>query len=322
MLSRTAESLFWIGRYLERVQDLARVVDVAYHSRLEQVGTRRRPAEDWEPLLVISGERERFFGGQERAEARAVAEFITFDLDNPNSILSCLRKARENARGMRDRITSEMWETLNSFYLWLTERSLLHDSESNFYALYSTLKERCFLFSGVSQGTMIHDEGWQFLRVGTFLERAQMTARILDVQYPRLMEEARGPGGATRAMWLLRSVSAYEAYSKVFHLEMRPPLVAEFLVFDAQFPRSIHYAINAATHALRRVSDSPAERYADAAERILGWLNASLAYGDRRELIDGRLHALLEDIQTRCGEVSEELHEIYFAYKVPGAYEA
>ena len=322
ILSRTAESMFWIGRYLERVQDLARVVDVAYHSRLEHVGTRRRSSEDWEPLLLISGERERFFQSQQRAEARAVATFLTFDLDNPNSIMSCLRSARENARGMRDRITSEMWETLNSFYLWLTERSLMHDSESNLYALYSGIKERCFLFSGVAQGTMVHDEGWQFLRTGTFLERAIMTARILEIQYPLLVEEQARSSGVTRSMSLLRSVSAYEAYSKVFHLGIRPPLVAEFLIFDAIFPRSIRYSISAATNALRRVSDSPPDRHADSAERILGWLSASLVYGDKRQLLDERLAALLIDIQTRCAEVSQELVDIYFAYKVPGAYEA
>ena len=322
MLSRTAESLFWIGRYLERVQDLARVVDIAYHSRLEQ-GGRRRSGDDWEPLLVIGSERERFFARHDRAEAGPVATFMTFDLENPNSILSCLRYARENARGMRDRITSEMWETLNSFYLWLSERSLLHDVErSNLYVLYSAIKERCFLFEGVAQGTMVHDEGWQFLRVGKYLERAMMTARILDVQYPLLLAEQAGPGTVTRSSWLLRSVSAYEAYSKVFHLGIRPELAAEFLVFDRNFPRSIHYSITAATSSLKRVSESPPDRYADSAERILGWLNASLAYADRRELVDGRLHALLQDVQTRCAEVADELIDIYFAYKVPGAYEA
>ena len=322
MLSRTAESLFWIGRYLERVQDLARVVDVVYHSRLEQVGAQRRALDDWEPLLVIGGERERFCERYRRAEARTVATFMTFDPDNPNSILSCLRQARENARGLRDRITSEMWETLNSFYLWLSERSLMEGERGNLYALYSGIKERCFLFTGVTEGTMVHDEGWQFLRVGMYLERAAMTARILEVQYPLLLAEQAGPGTVTKSMALLRSVSAYEAYSKTFHLGIRPELVAEFLVFDRAFPRSIRYSVTAATWSLKRVSESPPDRYADAAERILGWLNANLAYGDRRELIDGRLHALLQDIQTRCDEVSDELVNIYFAYKVPGAYEA
>lgn len=322
MLSRTAESLFWIGRYLERVQDLARVVDVAYHARLEQVGTRPRAADDWEPLLLIGGERERFFAAHPRAEAASVARFMIFDSDNPNAILSCLRRARENARGLRDRIASEMWESLNRFYLWLGERSLFDDVEQgNLYALASGIKERCFLFDGIAQGTMVHDEGWQFLRVGKYLERAALTAHVLDVQYPLLLER-QGADAVTRAMWLLRSVSAYEAYSKAFHLGIRPELVAEFLVFSRTFPRSIHYAIAAATGSLKRVSDSPSDRAADAAERILGWLDASLTYGDRRDLIDRRLHPLLEDVQTRCAEVSDELARIYFAYKVPGAYEA
>src|SRR5436309_318683 len=127
MLSRTAESLFWIGRYLERAENLARVVDVAYHARLERVGARRRAA-DWEPLLTISGERERFFAIHSTASASPVSTFLTFDADNPGSIMTCLRRARENANGMRDRITSEMWETLNTFYHWLSERSLLHEA--------------------------------------------------------------------------------------------------------------------------------------------------------------------------------------------------
>src|SRR5262249_54853060 len=151
MLSRTAESLFWIGRYLERSENLARVVDVAYHARLERVG-RRRPAADWEPLLSISGERGRFFAAHPGVSASAVSSFLTFDTENPGSIMSCLQQARENANGMRDRITSEMWETLNTFYHWLSERALLHEaSQANVHALYDGVKERCHLFQGVAQ---------------------------------------------------------------------------------------------------------------------------------------------------------------------------
>jgi uncharacterized alpha-E superfamily protein len=325
MLSRTAESLFWIGRYLERVQDLARVVDVTYHARLEQVGSRRRSAADWEPLLVISGERERFFRSHPNANAAAVSSFLTFDQDNPNSILSCLTLARENARGLRDRISSEMWESLNTFYLWLVERSLLHEvSSSNLHLLYSEIKDRCFLFQGVAQGTMVHDEGWNFLRVGKFLERATMTARVLEVQYPLLLAQDTHWGAAnlTPWIWLLRSLSAYEAYCKAFHLGVRPELVAEFLVFDRGFPRSILYSVASAESSLKRISESPPGHHADSAERIIGWLHAGLAYADKRAIVDARLGALLEDVQARCSQVSDELVETYFAYDVPGAHGA
>ena len=323
MLSRTAESLFWIGRYLERAESLARAVNVAYHSRLELVGARRRSA-DWGPLLRINGEAERFAASGSTPDARAVARFITFETDNPNSILTCLRRARENAGGMRDRITSEMWETLNTFYLWLSERSLLEQLErGNVHALYSAIKERCHLFEGIAHGTMVHDEGWHFLRVGKFLERAALTARVLDVQLPLLAYSAdRGFVGVTDWMWLLRSLSAYEAYSKTFHLGIRPELVAEFLVFDRSFPRSIRFAVATAESALKRISESPPGRYADDAERTLSWLHASLAFGERREIDEGRLPSLLQEIQSRCAEVSDKLVEIYFAYKVPGAHEA
>ena len=324
MLSRTAESLFWIGRYLERAEGLARLVDVAYHARLERARPRRRSASYWEPLLTICGERERFFATHSTTTATAVIDFLTFDADNPGSISSCLQCARENANGLRDRITSEMWETLNTFYLWLGERRLLHgNSPGNLHALYSGIKERCHLFHGVAQGTMVHDEGWQFLRLGQFLERAMTTARVLEAEYsPLLAGESGGPAEAVAWMWLLRSLSAYEAYSKAFHVGIRPDLVLEFLVYAPTFPRSIRYAVASAEASLQRVSESPPGRPANAAERILGWLHASLAYADRRELSPERPAPFLRDVQARCAEVSDELGRVYFAYSVPGAYSA
>jgi uncharacterized alpha-E superfamily protein len=322
MLSRTAEGLFWIGRYLERAESLARVVDIAYHSRLERVGVRRHSAAHWQPLLAIGGQEERFSELRARVGARATARFLTFDPDNPNSILSCVRNSRENARGMRDRITSEMWETLNSFYLWLSERSLLQDaSEGNLHALYAGVKERCHLFHGVAHGTMLRDEGWDFLRVGKYLERAAITGRILEVQFPQaLAEDSAGSVDAVHQWtWLLRSVSAYEAYRKAFHFGIRPELVAEFLVYHRAFPRSIRFAVGSAEASLKRVSESPPGRYADDAERVLGWLHARLTYAGKLRLTNGDLDELLREIQARCAEVSKYLVETYFAYKVPGA---
>jgi uncharacterized alpha-E superfamily protein len=321
MLSRTAESLFWIGRYLERVQDLARALDVAYHARLERAGARRDGQHEWEPLLRIGGELQRFSDSGATADARSVARFMIFDSDNPNSLLVCLRHARDNANGMRDRITSEMWEVLNAFYLWLSERSLLHEVRpGNLHALCAEIKDRCFLFQGTAQGTMVHDEGWQFLRVGSFLERAAITARTIDVQYPLLLADAPQAGTPFQQwMSLLRSVSAYEAYCKAFHLGIRPEWVLEFLIYDRGFPRSIRYAVASAESSLKRISDSSPGRYANDAERVLGWLQASVAFGDRGELADQRLHPFLLNIQERCAEVSTELGNAYFAYAVPGA---
>jgi uncharacterized alpha-E superfamily protein len=325
MLSRTAEALFWIGRYLERAEHLARVVDIAYHSRVERPGGRRRGAAYWEPLLAISGERDRFFESHTAPGARSVSRFLTFEADNPNSILICLRRARENANSMRDRISSEMWETLNSFYLWLSERSLLHEiTEGNVHALYSDVKEQCHLFEGVTQGTMTRDEGWLFLRAGKYLERAATTARVLDVQYPLLLadETAGTPDVVHQWMWLLRSLSAYEAYCKAFHFGIHPEQVAEFLICNRGFPRSVRFAVASTESSLKRISGSPPGRHADEAERVLGSLQASLVFREPSEIRDGHLHGLLEDVQRRCVEVSNHLVDVYFAYKVPGAHEA
>jgi uncharacterized alpha-E superfamily protein len=233
LLSRTAESLFGIGRYLERVQDLARAVDIAFQSRLE-LGRKRDARADWDALLHFGGEYARFAATGTTPDARSIARFMIFDLENPNSIMACLQRSRDNANGMRDRITSEMWEVLNAFYLWLNERNQPEEvSAQNLHALCAEIKERCHLFQGTAQGTMVHDEGWQFLRIGQYLERATITARTLEMQVPVLLARTDDPGPAPHQwMWLLRSVSAYEAYCKVFHLGIRPEWVLEFLVYD------------------------------------------------------------------------------------------
>src|SRR4029079_8177158 len=155
---------------------------------------------------------------------------------------------------------------------------------------------------------MVHDAASRFLRVGMFLERAAITARTIDVQYPLLVaESSRADTPFHQWMSLLRSVSAYEAYCKAFHLGIRPEWVLEFLIYDPGFPRSLRYAVAAAENSLKRISDSSPGRYANDAERGLGWLQASLAFGDRGELADERLHAFLVNIQERCAEVSTEL---------------
>jgi uncharacterized alpha-E superfamily protein len=321
MLSRTAESLFWIGRYLERVQGFARALDTTYHARLERLGGSPSDFDDWAALLEISGEREPFEAYGRSRSAAAVARFTLFEADNPSAVLSCLRQARENARGMRDRITSEMWETLNSFYLWLAEEGRGRAATANLHDLCEQIKTRCHLFTGVAQGTMVHDEGWNFLRAGTYLERATLTARLLAVQFPRLLPEGRPFDAADLHawIWLLRSVSGYEAYCQVHHLGIRPELVADFLVFDRQFPRSIRYAVGATGSSLRRVSNSQDGQYGNDAERLIGWLEASLTYADRRALDTPRLLELLADIRQRCFGVADALAAAYFTYAVPGA---
>ena len=320
MLSRTAESLYWIGRYLERVQDLARAVDIAFQSRLEQPRKRDERA-DWEALLRIGGEHRRFADAGAAPDPRTVARFMIFDLDNPNSIQACLRTARDNANGMRDRITSEMWEVLNTFYMWLRERSGRHEKDlENLHALCTEIKDRCFLFQGTAQGTMVHDDGWQFFRVGQFLERATITARTLEMRFPLLLADTTaGSHSLNQWIWLLRSLSGYESYSKAFHMGLRPQWVLEFLIYDRQFPRSIQYSVSSAQSSLFRIPDDPTARGGNHAKRVLGSFQATLAYGDRSELTNDRLYPFLKDIQARCADVSTQLKKTYFTYEVAGA---
>ena len=295
MLSRVADSIYWLNRYIERAENVARFIDVNLNLMLDL------PAgvpQQWQPLVSVTGDMELFNFRYDRANSENVIQFLTFDEDYSNSIISCLTRARENARSIREVISSEMWEEVNSFYLMIKEASSLQ-SLSTLPKFFGQVKMASHRFAGVMDATMSHNEGWHFGQLGRFLERADKTTRILDVKYFLLLPSAEWVGTPLdRIQWisLLKSASAYEMYRKRQH-HITPSIVAEFLILDRQFPRSIHFCLWQAEQCLHEITQTPTGSWCNGAERALGKLCSQLGYLTIDEIIQSGLHEFLDQMQ-------------------------
>lgn len=314
MLSRVADSIYWLNRYIERAENTARVIDVNLHLALDTPGAGR---ERWEPVVSTTGDRAMFEEHFAEYARENVIRFLVFDPDNPNSILSCLYKARENARSIREIISSEMWEAVNTFYL-LVRAQAFGDHEAMIATPHAFL-QRCKLsshtFAGVMEATMSHGEAWNFGRLGRFVERADKTSRILDVKYFVLLPDPSYVGSPLdNIQWaaLLRSASALEMYRKR-HGRIDPARVAEFLVLDREFPRAMRYCLVCAEESLRAISGSPQATFQNPAERHLGRLRAELDYGHIEEIVAGGVHEFCDDFQGRLNRVGKAISDTFFA---------
>ncbi len=358
MLSRIAESLYWIGRYVERAEDTARITDVNYHHTLGMGATpddELRRQRQWEALLAIVGDEQRFRDAYGVATEDTVPSYLTLDESNPNSIISCVALAREQAGTMRHEIASEMWEALNRFHLLLQrqrDETPPDASIENAHQFYRSVVEFSHLFQGVTDSTMPREEGWYFLQAGKFLERAEKTARALDVKFhllvadavidapvsgPRFIAAAREvafedvPGDPHQWLAVLRSLSAYEAYHKLYRSAVRPRSVIEMLILSPVFPRSIRFAIAevesslAAIGAYRAyepghvgdvITHRPAIGATEEAERAVGRMRSQLAYGLVDEIFSAGLHGFLLELQRNCFGIGEHVQNQYFAPRI------
>ena len=228
--------MFWLARYIERAEYTARILDVNFHTVLEQSKDRYRL--HWDPLIVMAGEEERFRALYGEADARAVFEFLAFRQDNPSSIVQCITKARENARTIRDYISREMWEDINSLYFTVNRFNPDEEMAAGPHRFCDAIRFGSHRFHGVTDATLPHDEGWEFLRIGWFIERAEMTARLVDVQYHILYDAPAEIGGGDNHQWMavLKSVGAYEAYHRKYHSSIEPEKVAEMLIMHPLHP--------------------------------------------------------------------------------------
>ena len=316
MLSRIADSLFWISRYMERAEDTARILDVNYHMLLEQAHDSYRLR--WEPLIIIAGEQERFYKVYQEANAQNVFEFLAFREDNPNSIVQCIARARENARTIRERITREMWEDINGLYHTVLGFNAENEMAVGPHRFCNIIKFGKHRFHGVTDNTLPHDEGWQFLKCGASLERAEMTARIVDVQYHNLLETDHASAPVNNHQWMavLKSVGAYEAYRRQYHSRVEPERVAEMLILHPQHPRSIRYSMTELQAGLRAISGTGPGAYANEAERLTGKLLEGLRYHRIEEIFEEGLHAYLTDLQGTCRTIGFNIARTYFYYAV------
>ncbi len=316
MLSRIADSLFWMARYMERAEDTARILDVNYHMMLEQSPAAYRLR--WDPLVAITGERERFTALYEEATPRNVFEFLAFTEKNPSSIFQCIGQVRENARTIRDRISRELWEDVNSLYHNVTRYNPEEEMAAGPHRFCSAIRFGSHRFHGVADDTLPHDEGWNFLQAGRALERAEMTARIVDVEYHKLVDSPETAESAGNHQWMavLKSVAAYEFYRRRYHAGIEPKLVAELLVLDPLHPRSIRFNIGVVQQSLRAISGTAPGAYADEAERLTGKLLESLRYDRIEDIFARGLHACLSDVQKTCRSIGEHIARKYFYYAV------
>lgn len=305
MLSRVANSIYWLTRYIERAENIARFVDVNLNLLMDNAIV---DAQQWEPLVVTSGDLDIFLERYGTVTAENVVRFLTYDREYPNSILSCVRSARENARSIREIISSEMWERVNSFY-HLVQGAANDNPQLDLPGFFAAVKLASHQFAGVMDATMSHNEAWHFGRIGRSIERADKTARILDVKYFIVLPGGIGsPLDELQWIALLKSVSAYEMYRKCYH-RISPVSIAHFLIFDRQFPRSISYCLHVAEKSLHLISGEPSDTWRNAAERKLGKLRSELDFLSIEEVIDRGLHEFLDEVQFRLNEISQEIND-------------
>jgi uncharacterized alpha-E superfamily protein len=312
MLSRVADSIFWMSRSIERAQNIARFINVNLKLSIE-LGTGAH--NQWSPLIYTTGDQERFEELYGEYNQRNVIDFLAFDLNNSNSIISCLRAARENARTVREMISSMMWEELNKFFL--SVRAAANDQTifDSPYEFFNQIILASHLLEGITDGTMSHGEPWHFAHLGRMLERADKTSRILDVKYFILLPSVGDVGtNIDTIQWaaLLESASALEMYRKR-HGRIEPESVAEFLILDRDFPRAMHHCLIEAEKSLSAIFGRRDDRIYNAAEQRLGRLRADVNYSQIREIIDGGLHEFIDDFQTKLNAVGAAIHETFFA---------
>lgn len=302
MLSRVADAVFWMTRYMERAENVARIVDVSLHLALD------RQSDDghWAALVATTGDEEEFRARYGAPERDKVIEFLVFDASHPNSVYSCLQQARENARSVREIISSEMWQTVNTAYLTVRDAVGSKSAMDAPHALFSLVKQHSAAFIGVTYVTMTHNEAWHFGRLGRLLERADKTSRILDVRSFLAEDEAQGAA-------LLRSASAFEMYRKRHGLIAHDKVV-EFLLLDRQFPRSVLYCLTKARRSLSAITGaSPGGGSGYEPERMLGRLHAEFEYAVCAEILARGLHEYLDELQAKLNAVGDVMARTFFA---------
>ncbi|QDL38177.1 alpha-E domain-containing protein [Rhodoferax sediminis] len=309
MLSRTADHLFWMSRYTERAENTARMIDVNYQTALlpqsaavAQLG--------WQGLLSISELLPMYTAKHGEVTSCGVMEFMVRDESNPSSILSCLRAARENARAVRGTLTTEVWETQNQTWLEVNRMLRAGEFEQDPGQFFEWVKFRSHLSRGVTVGTMLMDEALHFMRLGTFLERADNTARLVDVKFHAVQSDFFGAATEQDQEYdfyhwsaILRSVSGFEIYRKVYRDVIRPERVAELLILRADMPRSLHASLNEVVSNLHLVaSDAACETL-----RRAGRLRADVQYGRIDEILATGLHAFLTQFLDRVNELGAHI---------------
>jgi uncharacterized alpha-E superfamily protein len=311
MLCRVADDVLWMSRYVERAIAVGRLIDVTWHLELD-AGDPNDATDFWAALL---GPDRRALAENGELQPRDVRRYLAFDRDNPNSLVSCVWRARVAAQRVREAISSEMWEGLNALHLSLVDPRLAAEAEENPHAFYKRILSGAQFFEGLAESTMARDEAWHFLCLGRYLERADNVARVLLLKAPLLLgtEAVADPHAAREddtVRWLavLRSCGCAEAYARYYSMRIEPARVIEFLLLNPIFPQSVRFSLDRAAEALECIAGAP--RHAEASDpsvRAMGRLQARLRHTAVDEILEEGLERYLEDVQHRIHLVSEHV---------------
>ncbi len=312
MLARTAESLYWLARYVERADYVARLLQGAGHMSAVRVDAER--SSEWESALVASGCHHDYFASRDTANAEGVIAYLAFDQNNPSSIVSCIGTARRNARTVRTALTADMWDAVNSTWLELREFDFAAMDDDRLTAFLDWVKARAGLFHGVYASTMLRADGFHFARLGQFIERADNTSRLLDVKYHVKLPSAEDVGGVVDYyQWLaiLRVLAARRAYRVLFKTSVAPIHVAELLILRPEFPRSLVFCYEQITSQLDQIQGHDPKRSAEG-KRLAHSMYAQLRFGRMDHIFKSGLHEYLTDVIVRNDELTREIAQGYF----------
>jgi uncharacterized alpha-E superfamily protein len=314
MLSRVAESLYWMSRYLERAEHTARVIKVQLNLMLE------RETEDddrhWKRMLKSLAVE---MTDVKEGEAQAVAKSLTHSTSSRSSIVSCIMAARENSRQVREQISSEMWEQLNRMF-----HAVKHVDTDEVWDVgdfLQAIKEGAHFFQGITDSTMTHGEGWQFIQAGRSIERASALSTLLGVHFREFYGKESEPE-PLEWIGLLRSCTAFEAYCKAYTADLRPERIAEFLMLNPSFPHSIRFSADALETAMKQIGAEVSSRRSARVERISGRMQATLAFGQIDEIMHSGLQAYLETVLRQCSQAHSALYQTYITYPIEAALQA
>lgn len=320
MLSRVADSLYWMSRYLERAENTVRQLDVTTGLMLDGAGASAETR--WKRLLASLGDPE---GLEWSGDVDSMAHALIFDSGNRASVTYCVNNARENARQVREEISTEQWQRLNRLFHQLKAPQAESQFRSNMNDLLASIVDGIHLFKGVSDTTMIHGQGWQFIRLGRYLERAYATATLLEVFQPDLLVPgAREHTGYQylEQVGLLRCCTAFEAYCQVYTADITPDRILEFLVLNRDFPHAIRYCVDGIMNAVEAVQRSGARRPPDELTACIGRLHAMLGYTTISEVLHEDAGKFLHSIRQQCMRVHELLYRYYVQYSIQSALTA
>jgi uncharacterized alpha-E superfamily protein len=315
MLSRVADGLYWMSRYLERAEHTARVIDVDLQLRLD-----RSPEAGSGRGLWLLDALQVPAAAADSSSAAGLAHLLTLDRSNPSSIASCVAAARENLRHVREQCSSEMWEQLNRLYLQIAgtvpdETWLAHS-----HAFFRSVQEGAHLFQGITDSTMIHGEGWHYIQLGRYVERTDALAGLIGAHFRALPHGWETAESEKYLEWvgLLKACTAFEAYCKTYTAERRPLRVAEFLLLNPEFPHSIRFSVDRVHAALEALGELT-ERRAEQSLRLAGRLRAALRFSQIDEVMEGGANAYIDSVRRQCAQADAAIRQIYFDYPVESA---